>query len=121
MSHMDILMTRQYESQGETKTAYTKVGVAFPLQNGGFRLRFEAIPVPTMYDGKIECSMLMVEPKPRDQQGQQQSNQGQQQDYGSAKDGEKPSADEYAKQSGGAPANFADDMNDEVPFMMEWR
>jgi len=105
MSHMDILMTRQYESQGETKTAYTKVGVAFPLQNGGFRLRFEAIPVPTMYDGKIECSMLMVEPKPRDQQGQQASQQQERtQDYGAAKSGEKPSG------------NFSKDMDDEIPF-----
>ena len=110
MSRMDILMTRQYESQGETKTSYTKVGVAFPLQNGGFRLRFEAIPVPTIYDGKIECSMLMVEPKPREQQGQQnQQSQGSAADYNQAQSGER-------QPSGGAPANFSQDMDDEIPF-----
>lgn len=109
MSRMDILMTRQYESQGETKTAYTKVGVAFPLQNGGFRLRFEAIPVPTMYEGKIECSMLMVEPKPREQQGQQasQPDQSTAQSYNNAQSGERAPA---------APQSFANDMDDEVPF-----
>lgn len=101
MSRMDILMTRQYESQGEMKTAYTKVGVAFPLQNGGFRLRFEAIPVPTIYDGKIECSMLMVEPRPRDEQ-RQSGQSDRSQDYGAVKDG------------GGR--SFQDDMSDEIPF-----
>ena len=106
MSRMDILMTRQYESQGETKTAYTKVGVAFPLQNGGFRLRFEAIPVPTIYDGKIECSMLMVEPKPRDeQQGGQPRTNDTGAGYGAAKDGEKPAYQQ----------SMADDMDDEIP------
>lgn len=104
MSRMDILMTRQYESQGETKTSYTKVGVAFPLQNGGFRLRFEAIPVPTIYDGKIECSMLMVEPKPREQQGQQnQQSQGSAADYRQGQSGERQPA-------------LNDDMDDEIPF-----
>lgn len=103
MSHMDILMTRQYESQGETKTSYTKVGVAFPLQNGGFRLRFEAIPVPTIYDGKIECSMLMVEPKPRDQQNGQQDSQSSAADYDRA-------------QSGQRQSSYQDDMDDEIPF-----
>lgn len=33
--------------------------------------------------------------------------------YGAAKDGEKP--------AGGAPANFSQDMYDEIPFLMEWR
>lgn len=101
MSRMDILMTRQYESQGETKTSYTKVGVAFPLQNGGFRLRFEAIPVPTIYDGKIECSMLMVEPKPREQQGQ--ASQGSAADYNQAQSGERQ-------------RTLNEDMNDTIPF-----
>ncbi len=121
MSRMDILMTRHYESQGETKTAYTKVGVAFPLQNGGFRLRFEAIPVPTIYDGKIECSMLMVEPRPRDdQQGGQQGEQQRSNDTGTNY-GAATGAGYGAAKDGSAPANFSNDMDDEIPFMMEWR
>lgn len=31
------------------------------------------------------------------------------------------SAGEYAKQSGGAPGNFSQDMDDSIPFAMEWR
>ena len=64
---LDALMTRSYQQNGETKTSYTKVGVAFPLDGGGFRLKLEALPVPTIYDGKVECSMLLVPPRERDQ------------------------------------------------------
>lgn len=41
-----ILAVREYEANGETKTSYTRVGVAFPLKNKpGFSCAVEAFPV----------------------------------------------------------------------------
>ncbi|TDQ63588.1 hypothetical protein ATL17_1595 [Maritalea mobilis] len=70
---LDALMVRGYtDREGNQKNNYTKIGVAFPMPNGGYRLKLEAIPVPTIYDGKVECSMILVPPR---QQDGQQSNQ----------------------------------------------
>lgn len=55
------------------KTYWTKIGVMFPNRNGpGFRLTFEALPVPTLYDGKLETVVMAFEPKPRDDEPRQQ-------------------------------------------------
>lgn len=66
---LDAMMTRSYQKNGETKTHYTKIGTAWPNQGGGYRLKLEAVPVPTIYDGKVECSILLLPPKPYEGQG----------------------------------------------------
>ncbi len=44
-------------------------------------------------------------------------------DFDTPKQDSKPASRQqsYAEQSNGAPANFADELSDEIPFMMEWR
>jgi len=50
------------ESNG--KTFYTKVGVMWPMDRGGFSLTFEALPIPsTNRDGKLEVRVLAFEPR----------------------------------------------------------
>ncbi len=63
---LDALMARSYTKGGEQKTSYTKVGVAWPLNGGGWRLELEAVPVPTIYEGKPQLSILLM--PPRDEQ-----------------------------------------------------
>lgn len=43
---LDVLLTREYTAGNETKTAFTKVGVAFPTKNGGYTVKMEAFPAP---------------------------------------------------------------------------
>ena len=39
--YLNVFVQEQFESNGETKSNYTKVGVAFPHDKGeGFNLRF---------------------------------------------------------------------------------
>lgn len=55
------------------KTYWTKIGVMFANRNGpGFRLSFEALPVASLYDGKLETVVMAFEPKPRDDEPRQQ-------------------------------------------------
>lgn len=69
----DAVAAREYERNGEKKTAFTNIGVAFPMKDrDGYSLRLHAIPAPT--DG--EYTILLFPPKPRaDQQPRQQSEQ----------------------------------------------
>lgn len=85
--YMEIVIARPYTtSSGEQRTAFTRVGTAWPMKNReGFSLTFDALPVPTMNDkGVIETRVLMMPPRPKDgeQQPRQQSN-GYSQDKGS--------------------------------------
>lgn len=63
---LDALMVRNYVQNGEKKAQFTKIGVAWPTANGeGYRLQLDAIPVPTIYDNKVEMSILLSPPKDR--------------------------------------------------------
>lgn len=63
-TQMDIIATREYEKNGEKKTAYTRIGTAFATKNGdGWQLLFDALPA----HGKA----LMMPPKPRDDTARQ--------------------------------------------------
>lgn len=43
---MDLLTGREYEANGETKTAWTKCGVMFPSKDGeGWSIMLDALPV----------------------------------------------------------------------------
>lgn len=88
----DALAVRKYEQNGETKTAFTNIGVAFKMRDkDGFSLRLHAMPAPA--DG--EFTILLVVPKPRDDSG-----------------GRAPSGG--ARQSRGGGYSAADDA--EIPF-----
>lgn len=49
------------------KSYFTKIGVAFPMKNRpGFNIIFEALPIPQMRDGRLECTVMMMPPRPRE-------------------------------------------------------
>ena len=51
------------------KTFWVRVGAAFPRDKGGFSLLFDALPLP---DAEGRATVLMTEPKERQQQGDHQ-------------------------------------------------
>jgi len=54
---MDVLTAREYEKDGQKKTAWTKIGMAFKARDGeGWNIMLDAFPV----NGK----MVLREPKP---------------------------------------------------------
>jgi hypothetical protein len=69
---LDVLLTREYQAGNETKTAYTKVGVAFATKNGGWSVKMEAMPAPV--DGTF--NFVLFPPKPRDDNGGRQPSNG---------------------------------------------
>jgi hypothetical protein len=76
MSRLDALVGREYESGGETKTAWTKVGVAFPNKSGnGYTLFLECLPLPGP-DGKCKLSLFPPRPKEGEQRQQPAPRQG---------------------------------------------
>ncbi|MCZ4270911.1 hypothetical protein [Maritalea porphyrae] len=102
---LDALMVRNYEQNGEKKAQFTKIGVAWPTANGeGYRLQLDAIPVPTIYNNKIEMSILLSPPKERSQGG---------------------NSDNSGQSQGGRPQSAPDagfgDGDSDIPFIMEWR
>lgn len=64
----DALNVRNYiDRNGETKAAFTRIGTMFANQKGGFTLTLDALPTPSLSDkGAIETRILLVVPKPRD-------------------------------------------------------
>lgn len=60
----DAVAVRKYQSNGEEKSSFTNIGVAFPMKDrDGFSLRLHCLPAPV--DG--EYSILLFPPKPRDE------------------------------------------------------
>ena len=57
---LDVLATREYQAGGETKTAFLKIGAAFPLKKGnGYQVVMDAMPAPK--DGQFK--VLLMPPK----------------------------------------------------------
>lgn len=95
---MDLLATRSYTTRdGETKNAFTKIGVAFATKNGGWSLTFEALPLPSINDkGQIETRVLMMPPR---------------------QDSDAPPARQPARRTNDTGLNsFNDTMDDTIPF-----
>ena len=64
----DVMTGRNYtDRNGDQKTAWTKVGVMFATERG-FRISLEALPLPQLRDGKLECSLVCFPPKEKDDQ-----------------------------------------------------
>lgn len=73
---LDALVAREYEDRdGNKKTAFTKIGVAFAMKNGGWSLSLEALPLPTMGERGLETRVLLMVPKPRDDAPRQSQRQ----------------------------------------------
>jgi hypothetical protein len=83
----------------DDKTRWFKVGAAFPRDKGGYQLVFDALPLP---DAEGRVTLMMWEAQERDGQSSQAR-----------------AADRAQRPTGGAPAGA--DMDDEIPFIMEWR
>jgi hypothetical protein len=68
---MDLVTPRQ-DKNG--KTWWTRIGVAWAMNGGGWRLNFEALPIPSKNrDGDYEVMVLMRAPFDRD--GDRRSSQ----------------------------------------------
>lgn len=64
---LEAFVTRKYTKDGEQKTAWTRVGVAFAHGNGaGWNISLEAFPAPTIKDGKASYEFVLMPPKPKD-------------------------------------------------------
>jgi hypothetical protein len=64
----DVMTGRQYiDRDGNSKTAWTRIGTLFPLRDkDGFSIQFDALPVPTLNDGKLEMRAVCFPPQDRD-------------------------------------------------------
>jgi hypothetical protein len=90
----DAVAVRKYESNGEEKSAFTNVGVAFPMKDrDGFSLRLHCLPAPV--DG--EYSILLFPPKPREDREERPARRNE---------------DSYGNQSGRGQR----DLDDDIPF-----
>lgn len=96
----DAVAVRKYEQNGEEKSAFTNIGVAFKMRDkDGFSLRLHCLPAPV--DG--EYSILLFPPKPRDdqQQDRRRSNQ----------------SSSYERDDSRTHGSYGqNDLDDEIPF-----
>lgn len=46
---------------GDQKTSYTTIGVAFENNDGSILIKLKALPLPNLYKGQVECT-LKIEP-----------------------------------------------------------
>lgn len=68
----DLMTSRTVKQRdGSEKTYYTRVGVMFAMKSGkdGFNLKFEALPIPRIYDGAISVDVVAFPPKENDGDG----------------------------------------------------
>jgi hypothetical protein len=97
----DAVAARKYEQNGEEKTAFTNIGVAFKMkERDGFSLRLHCLPAPV--DG--EYSILLFPPKPREDDAPRREPE-RRQGY---------SADKTRRHV--APAFESTGMDDDIPF-----
>jgi len=110
----DAVAARTYQDRdGNDKSSFTNIGVAFPMkERDGFTLRLHAMPAPI--DG--EYSILLMPPKPRDDQQQERQPDRSGGDYGARSGARDQNRNSYDDNSGGKPGNFSRDMDDDIPF-----
>lgn len=106
-NRLDALTVRTYRDRdGNEKTSFTKIGAAFETKNG-WVLSLDALPLPTMGERGLETKILLMPPKPRDDQPRQN---GSRQSYGDASGRGRSSYDEPdSRQS-------SRELDDEIPF-----
>lgn len=107
-NRMDVVSARSYEKNGEQKTAYTRIGTAWSMDSGGWRVILEALPLPQINNkGALETQLLLFPPKDNAEQPSQPAR-------GSY------SADKTKRQAP-APAFNAGYDEDPIPFSPEMR
>lgn len=74
VERLDVLLTREYQAGNETKTAFTKVGVAFATKNGGWSVQMEAMPAPV--EGLFKFVLFPVKARDDNGGGQRQQSGG---------------------------------------------
>ena len=60
---LDALVARNYTSNGETRTQWSKIGTAFAGRDGSWRVVMDALPLPSMNrDGALETVLHLRVP-----------------------------------------------------------
>lgn len=91
----DAVAVREYEVNGEKRSAFTNIGVAFALkERDGYSLKLHCLPAPVEGEYKI----LLFPPKPKEDRDQPPRQE------------QRPS---YEQQSGGRAQR---DLDDDIPF-----
>lgn len=92
---LDAVVAREYtDRDGNKKTQWTKIGSAWATRNGGWSISLEALPLPSMGERGLETRIILMVPKPRDDQQRQPARQ-----------------QSYAEQSG-----YGRDLDENLPF-----
>ena len=67
-NRLDALTAREYtDRDGNKKSAFTRIGTAFEMSNGGWSIVLDALPVPSMGERGLETKILLMQPKPKPQ------------------------------------------------------
>lgn len=61
--YLEIKTSRQGK---DGKTYWTRIGTMFPAKNGGYKLAFDALPVPTIYEGNVRVEAMAFPPLEKD-------------------------------------------------------
>ncbi len=100
----DVSSIREYERNGETKTQWTKIGVAFTNQNGSINVQLDCLPL----DGKCQLQVPLTQEEkdrlfgPRQDRG----GGGQQRQEGRQNQNHRPPQGQgYGRQQQGNPRN----------------
>lgn len=56
----DVLTSRAGK---DGKSYYTKIGTMWPMESGGFKITFDALPIPRIYEGKLSVEAVAWEPR----------------------------------------------------------
>lgn len=100
MTRYDLVSPRKGK---DDKTRWHKVGAAFSRDKGGFSLVFDSLPLP---DSEGKVTLMMWEAKSRDD------------NRGGYPDDTGTTGHTSGFGGGGRPG---DDLDEEIPFHMEWR
>jgi len=109
---LDALTVREYtDRDGNKKSSWTKIGSAWPNRDGGFSITLDALPLPTMGERGLETRIVLMVPKPREDQQDRRTDHRESRSGGYDRD-------DRRTQGGGG---FNRDLDDEIPFAPEWR
>jgi hypothetical protein len=63
IAYKDVKALNSYVTKtGETKTKYTTIGVAFENNDGSVLIKLQALPLPTLFKGQLECTLRIDAP-----------------------------------------------------------
>lgn len=71
---LEAFTVRKYTTaEGEEKSAWTRIGVAFPHNNGqGYSVSLDAMPAPTIKNGSAKYEIVLRPPMEKDGRGYEQ-------------------------------------------------